>query len=117
MEMGSILSYLDIWVGWQIAFFATVFEFSIIFTPEDDITNDIWWKIFLEPSTQDSEYLLIGLCKFFGEYLEPDPNFQVAKIAKFCIFFQAFLNFQGTSAKKSKWDRMQKKFLAQTTTI
>ena len=100
MEMGSILSYLDIWVGWQIAFFATVFEFSIIFTPEDDITNDIWWKIFLEPSTQDSEYLLIGLCKFFGEYLEPDLNFQVAKIAKFCIFFRPFWIFKELLQKK-----------------
>ena len=116
MEMGSILSYLDVWVGWQIAFFATVFEFSI-FTPEDDITNDIWWKIFLEPSTQDSEYLLIGLRKFFGEYLEPDPPISRSlKLPNF-VFFSGLFEFARNFCKKSKWDKMQKKFLAQTTTI
>ena len=84
-------------------YFSALFEkknssFNEKSSHDDEVTDDIWWQIFLRLLTQDSEHS-IGFSKFFWKHGKPDPNFQDANIKFFCTL-SAFLSFQGTPAKK-----------------
>ena len=75
----------------KFGFLSELFENNLTFNKYllhvDDVKEEIWWQILL--STEDLEYSVVSL-KLFWEHGEPDPNFQVNKIANTGIFTTFF---------------------------
>ena len=86
--------HLDVWEGFKIRISVRTFRKNLHFNqnlnPEDDITENIWWQIFLMLSTPDSEYP-IDVLKFLWKHEEPDHNLQIAKIVIFIICSPFFI--------------------------